>query len=707
LKAFEGNGRRESAAGWRAAPMVFTLAAVVLAAAPAVSMSADGAGDAQQGVAKSGTGPLGYSVQHMDRSADPRKDFYRFAVGGWLKRTPIPAADADVGGFTLLKANLDAQLNRLIQDAMKANAPAGSPRQQVGDFYRAAMDLKRLDEVGLAPLADDLKRLDGVADAATRGAFSARLELAYGISPMVNAFPAPDFKDSSMNVLNLIPGIQSLEQDEYAKPEGQRIRDLYVEYMTRMFQATGDGAEQAAANARTVLQLETELAGARLTPLQRRDPAMTYNVMTLDEAQALVPALDLKAMLGGLGVPLPEKVVVTDVGGLRGIQKVLAERPPQDIRTLLRWHMLTSRASLLGQPWRGLDQEFTRQRKGLEVAEPREREITRLIDTQLFHPLSRLYVESYFPESTRQDILRMVGHIRSEFEKRLRANSWLDKPTRDAALEKLARVDIQVGYPERWIDFSSVVIRADDHYGNVRRVGEFLARRELAKAGQPVVRERFATPPYTTPTSVNAAYNPQTNSIDITAAIVQPPFYMPGADAAVNYCSIGAVIGHELTHGFDSFGRQFGPAGNLRDWWTPEAAEEFKKRTAVLVDQYGKFEVLPGLMHNGALTVTENTADLGGITLAHAALQRELAGKPGRRIDGLSADQRCFVAWAQMWAYKARPERLRLLVSTDYHSVSSVRAFAPLVHLDAFHKAFGIRKGDPMWRAPEERVRIW
>jgi predicted metalloendopeptidase len=320
--------------------------------------------------------------------------------------------------------------------------------------------------------------------------------------------------------------------------------------------------------------------------------------------------------------------------------------------------------------------------------------------------MSQLYVKAYFPESTRRDISEMVEHIKGEFELRLRSNPWLDESTRAAALAKLAKVDIQVGYPQTWIDFSSVDIRPDDHYGNQQRVAGFLLRRELAQIDKPVVVDRFAGGS-TLPTSVNAAYNPQANNIDITAAIVQPPFYKPGADAAVNYCTIGAVIGHELTHGFDSNGRRYGPAGNLRDWWTPEATAEFKKRTDVLVDQYSAFTILPGLKHNGLLTLTENTADLGGITLAYAALHRALNGKPQPKIDGLTTDQRCFVAWSQMWAYKGRPERLRLLATKDYHANNSLRSFAPLVNLDAFHKAFNIRKGDPMWRAPEKRVRIW
>jgi putative endopeptidase len=301
----------------------------------------------------------------------------------------------------------------------------------------------------------------------------------------------------------------------------------------------------------------------------------------------------------------------------------------------------------------------------------------------------------------------MVGHIKDEFASRLRRNDWLDEATRQAALEKLGRIDIQVGYPAQWVDFSALDIRPDDHFGNVQRAARFAFQREIGQIGKTALGNRFAVATKTTPISVNSAYNFTTNTIDITAAILQPPFYKPGADAAANYCAVGAVIGHEITHGFDSLGRQYDPQGNLRNWWSAEADRRFKQRTDVLVDQYNRYEILPGLMHNGAMTVTENTADLGGITLAHAALRRYAAKNPLPEVDGLNADQRCFVAWTQMWAFKARSERLRYLVSVDVHAIASVRAVAPLLHLDAFHEAFGTRPGDPMWRDPKQRVVIW
>jgi len=397
------------------------------------------------------------------------------------------------------------------------------------------------------------------------------------------------------------------------------------------------------------------------------------------------------------------------VNAMKALQGLLGDLPAEDIKLLLRWSLVASRASELGQPYRGLESEFSRERRGLATAPEADRVVTQQIAMQLYHPLSQLYVDAHFPESTRREITEMVGHIKEEFASRLRSNAWLDDATRTAALETLARIDIQVGYPAAWVDFSPLDIRPDDHFGNVQRANRFAYRREMSRVGQAVLSDRFAVAGKTTPIAVNSAYNFTTNTIDITAAILQAPFFTAGGDPAANYCSIGGVIGHEITHGFDSLGRQYDPSGNLRNWWTPQANEQFKQRTDVLVEQYSEYEILPGVMHNGAMTVTENTADLGGITLAHAALQRHLASHPAAKteVEGLGPDQRCFIAWTQTWAFKGRPERLRYLVSVDVHAIASVRAVAPLLHLDAFHTAFGTRPGDAMWRAPEKRVVIW
>lgn len=652
---------------------------------------------------------LGYSPQNMDRTVDPRQDFYRYAAGNWLKRTEIAPSDPDVGGFTLLAHNLDQQLLTLIKDAAAAtDAPKGSARQQVGDFYKAAMDDAGRYAVGLKPLQADLQLIaESGSTPADYGRLAGRLHDGFGGSPLIMVGAMPDANDSSTTVMVLGPGAQQLEQDEYAKPEYQELRDLYRQYIVAMLNGIGDPVDTARANAVKVLAMEARIAGSVMTPLQARDPASTYNLMTLEQAQALIPALDLRTFLSTLGVAAPERVQVIDINAMKALQRMLSEWTVDEVKQLLRWFLVASRASELGRPYRLQEEAFTTLRRGLKQPPELERVVTQQIGAQLYHPLSQLYVQTHFPEATRRDITEMVGHIKDEFAKRLRTNPWLDEATRSAALEKLSKIDIQVGYPKQWVDFSALDIRPNDHFGNVQRASRFAFQREMAQVGKPVLDNRFAVATKTTPISVNSAYNFTTNTIDITAAILQPPFYKPGADVAANYCAIGGVIGHEITHGFDSLGRQFDPRGNLRNWWTPAADSQFKQRTDVLVDQYSHYEILPGLMHNGAMTVTENTADLGGITLAHAALKRYLAKNPTPDVDGLTADQRCFVAWTQMWAYKGRSERLRFLVSVDVHAIASVRAVAPLLHLDAFHKAFGTRPGDRMWRDPKQRVLIW
>jgi putative endopeptidase len=661
------------------------------------------------GTFPNGVPALGYSPANMDTRVSPREDFYRYAAGNWLKKTEIAPSDPDVGGFVLLGHNLDKQLLTLIKEAAATtDAPKGSPRQQVGDFYRAALDNARRDALGLKPLEADMQRIAAAGGTpADYGRLAGQLQYAVGSSPLIMAGAMPDAKDSSTGVLVLAPGAQLLEQDEYAQPEHQKLRDLYHMYMVAMLHGIGEPIDVAKTQATKILTMEAHAAGAMMTPLQMRDPTNTYNIMTLDQAQALVPALDLRAFLAELSVSTPARVQVVDIQTMKALQKMLTERSVDEVKLLLRWFLLASRASELGRPWRLQEEAFTTERKGLKTPPEQERVVTQQIGAQLYHPLSQLYVKTYFPDTTRRDITEMVGHIKEEFATRLRNNAWLDKATRSAALEKLGKIDIQVGYPKEWVDFSALDIRPDDHFGNVQRTNRFALQRDMAQVDKPVLNNRFAVATKTTPIAVNSAYNFTTNTIDITAAILQAPFYKPGADPAANYCAIGGVIGHEVTHGFDSLGRQYDPQGNLRDWWTPQANAEFKRRTDVLVKQYSQYEILPGLMHNGAMTVTENTADLGGITLAHAALKRYLAKKPMPDVDGLTADQRCFVAWTQTWAYKARPERLRYLVSVDVHAIASVRAVAPLLHLDAFHRAFGTRPGDPMWRDPKDRVVIW
>ncbi|MCU0940639.1 MAG: M13 family metallopeptidase, partial [Burkholderiaceae bacterium] len=475
----------------------------------------------------SGTSPadvpaLGYSPQNMDRSVDPRQDFYRYAAGKWLERTEIAPSDPDVGGFTLLAHQLDTQLLALVKEAAATSgAPKGSPRQQVGDFYRAAMDVARRNTVGLQPLQADLQRIAAATGTPTDyGTLAGRVQDSVGGSPLINAFAMPDAKDSSTYVLVLAPGAQMLEQDEYAKPEYQKLREFYRMYVVALLHGAGDSVDAAGIHAARIVALESRMAAAMMSPLQMREPANIYNMMTLEQAQALVPALDLRAFLAALGIAAPARVQVVDVNAMKALQRLLEQTPAEDVKLLLRWFTLAARAAELGGGHQALEEEFSRLRKGLKEPPGRERVVTQQIGSQLYHPLSQLYVQANFPDATRREITEMVGHIKDEFASRLRSNAWLDDATRKAALEKLGRMDIQVGYPAGWVDFSALDIRPDDHFGNVQRAARFAFEREIGQIGKPVLGNRFAVATKTTPIAVNSAYNFTTNTIDITAAIL-------------------------------------------------------------------------------------------------------------------------------------------------------------------------------------------
>jgi putative endopeptidase len=442
----------------------------------------------------------------------------------------------------------------------------------VGDFYKAAMDTSRRSALGLQPLAGELQRIAAAPGTASDyGSLAGRLQDRFGSSPLINAVAMPDAKNSSTYVLALVPGSQLLEQDEYTKPESQRLRDFYRQYIVALLNGAGDTVETAGNNATRILVMESRMAAAMMSPLQMREPANTYNMMTLAQAQDLVPALNLRAFLKALGISPPQRVQVVDVQAMKALQRFLADQPADDVKLLMRWHTLSSRAAELGGGYRAMEQEFTRLRRGLKTPPELTRVVTQQIGAQLYHPLSQLYVQANFPDSTRREITEMVGAHQGRVrqppaQQHLAGRRHPQGGAREAGQDRhpgglpgtLGRLQ-RAGHPP------------DDHFGNVQRAARFAFQRDVNQIGKPVLGDRFAVATKTTPIAVNSAYNFTTNTIDITAAILQPPFYKPGADAAANYCAIGAVIGHEITHGFDSLGRQYDAQGNLRNWWTADA----------------------------------------------------------------------------------------------------------------------------------------
>lgn len=658
-----------------------------------------------------GPDELSFSVENMDRSADPRVDFYRYASGAWLDRTIRPDKLASIGVFEFMLERLKAQLVALTEKAAAdaPTAPKGSPAQQVGDFYRSYMDVPRLDAAGVAPLQPEFDRIDAIASFDDLATYLGHYTRIAGDLAVIGIVPSTDQADATRTALYVISGKLGLtDRDVYREPpDGARIT-AYRIFLEQVLAASGFDADRARRVAATTIDLERSLADAMITPVEAVDPRNTYNPLPFAEVQARIATLDLARYLAALGASVPDTVVLTEPRYLPALASELAGRPLDEIKDYLRVKLILRFADLLGtgfdEPFRQLSQALV----GVGILPPREERAQDLLKRYLGHPFSRLYVEAHFDEGERATARDMVERIRDVFRERIGTRTWLAEPTRQAALGKLEALSFRIGHPDEWIDVSGVEVRPDDLVGNVMRLVAFDMERTLARIGKPVVNDQFADV-RTLPVVINAAYNSQTNGFEVPAAILQPAAFEADRDAAVYFCRIGAVIGHEMTHGFDSGGRLFDATGNMRDWWTPSDAGAFEREARKLIDQANAFEVLPGLPANGELNVRENMADVGGITFAHEALLRYLADHPAENVpvDGLTPSQRCFLSWAQMWAMKATEQTIRSQVSGDGHPPGSYRAVAALQHLDAFYEAFGIKEGDPMWLAPEKRVHAW
>jgi predicted metalloendopeptidase len=466
---------------------------------------------------------------------------------------------------------------------------------------------------------------------------------------------------------------------------------------------------EAQVRADKILAAESRVAAKQLTPEQARDPSLRFKPMTYDALKALVSNFDLDTFYKAMGLPVGHDVYVIDDGNVRERNAILGDLPLADLKVLLQWGLLRGAQPYLTPEFVEPGMEFSRALYGNIDTPKREQLVAESIKGKLGHPLGRLYVEKHLTPQSKADAEALIAQIRAEFRLRLQNSAWLSAPTRAYAVEKLDKIDIKVGYPDQWIDYSGVDIRRDDYFGNMLRLAEFDTRRNLAKFGRPVAEDGFADPRATLPTVVNAAYSSGRNGIEIPAAFLQPPFYTPNADAGVNFCTLGAVIGHEITHGFDSSGRLYDAQGNVRDWWAPADTQAFVERSKNLVKQAEAFEVVPGTHLNGQLSSGENLADLGGLTLAYDALGKHLKAHPqeNRKIDGLTPQQRCFAAWAQNWADKKQPGLLQQEALTDGHPPGVYRMFAPAQSVPGFYETYGIKAGDKMWLAPKDRVSIW
>ena len=656
--------------------------------------------------------PLGFSPSKMDTTADPRQDFRRYAGGRWLDAAKIPADRLEISGYLVMQETVQAQLRDLLQEAARTSstAPKGSPTQRVGDFYASGMDVERLKALGVQPIVPEFERIARVQGATALAEELARLQLLTGDGVMLAALTSPHPQDRTRVTIYVGDADLGLGLDNYLKPEAQRIRDGYVAQIAEYLTVAGWKPADARATAQMVLAVETRVAKKKLTPLELRDPAKRFVPTPYAQVKQLLTHVDLDAYFRALGLPTGGEVVV--VGGLDVLRErnaILADYAPEQIRSYVQFELLRRMAPYLTPAFDGPNAAFDIVLYGKDVTRPRDQQVAKATPGLLGHPLSQLYVAKYMTPESRREVEAMVARIKAQFRARIERNGWLSPETRAKALGKLDQTEIHVGYPDKWIDYGTVEIRRDDYAGNAMRLNEFLTRRELAKLGKPVELDQFASPTTTLPIIINAGYDMSWNGIEIPAAFLQPPFYDAKADPAVNYCTMGAVIGHELTHGFDSQGRLYDAKGNVRDWWTAADAKRFADETSKLAKQADAFEILPGLRLNGAIEVGENLADVGGVALGYAALQQHLREHPeaNRSIDGFTPPQRCFLAWAQLWADKVNEGAMRQTLPVDGHPPGVYRMAAPSQHEKAFYEAFGIHAGDRMWLDPNDRVRIW
>lgn len=649
-------------------------------------------------------GSSGFSPEHMDRGVDPRQDFYRFAAGGWLVRTEIPADKARWGAFDELAQRTLGQVRALLEQAAAERGAPGSPRQLAGDFYTSALNRDAIEALGTAPIEPWLQRIATVGNGADALRVAAELR-PYEIHAFLNFWVFGDSRNSSVNTIYFSQGGLGLQNRDYYDAERfEAIRTAYREHIARQFVLLGDTAEAAAVAAAHVYTIESALAAVSRRPVDLRDPVANYTAAataTLDAEYGL----GLTAYLDTVGVRRLEQVVVRQPEFVRGLARVLDERSPAELQAYLRWVVIRSTARFL--PQRFVDESFAffgKTLSGSQQLEPEWMRAIRRANEFLGDAVSQLYVERHFPESARERADSMVAHIKATFRSRLERLTWMTEETRARALAKFDAFGLKIGHPETWRDYAGLEIRPDTFFANVMAAAAWEFRREMAKAGGPVDRTEWGL----AASEVNAYYSPLHNEIVFPAAILQPPFFDPQADDAVNFGGIGAVIAHEITHGFDDSGRNYDGTGNLADWWTPEDEARFAERTGLLVTQYAGYEVAPGLNINGELSLGENIADLGGVTVALEALQRSLeAGARPGLIDGFTPEQRFFLAWAQIWRTLYRPAALERQITVGPHPPGSVRAFAPLRNLAAFHEAFGVRAGDALWLPPEQRALIW
>jgi putative endopeptidase len=676
---------------------IFAVVCVVALGLAGYGPRASGAGDKP--------GSWGFDTANLDKTCKPCDDFYQFAMGGWMKANPIPPEYPSWGSFAQLADKNQQHLKQILEEAASVKAAPGSNEQKIGDFYASCMDTSAIDAAGTKPIEPDLARIAEIKNVADLQAEAARLQ-ERGANALFRFGSNQDAKDSSRVIGSAFQGGLGLPEREYYLKDddkSKQLRDSYVKHVAKMFELLGDPADKTAAEASTVLKIETALAGASMKNTDIRDPNKTYHKMMLAELKTLTPNFSWDAYFKSVGHPELKEINVGQPEFFKTLDAQLMATSLDDWRTYLRWQLVNGAAAGLSEKFVAEDFDFRgKTLTGAKEIQPRWKRCAQATDRALGEALGQVYVQKYFPPEAKARALEMVHNLIAALHDDLQTLPWMGPDTRAQATAKLEAFAVKIGYTDKWRDYSALKIDRRSYAENQIRATLFEFSRRLDKIGKPVDRTEWGM----TPPTVNAYNNSSMNEIVFPAGIMQPPFYDPKADDAVNYGGMGAVIGHEITHGFDDHGSQFDGKGNLKNWWSDEDQKNFKARAACVSDQFDSYVVDGDLHENGKLVLGESIADLGGLAISYAAYEKSLEGKPRPpEKDSFTAEQRFFLGWAQVWGANERLEFARLMANTNPHPLARFRANGPLSNLAIFAQAFGCKKGDAMVR--EQACKIW